>query len=123
MSRLELEMSINDALFAMSEGNPGAIRVMMDGLQAVPTIDPENLMGGWSFILNLDMLGIYGRRIWRLFKDLCGEDINSTVALVRSVQVGAISRETLDLAIDGTGTLDIPAALKELKKRISSFQI
>lgn len=122
MSRLKLDMHINDALFAMSEGNPGAIRVMMDGLEAANKADPEG-MGVWGFILNLDMLEIYGQRIWRLFKDLCGENIVSSIALVRCVQMGIISKKTLDEAIDGTGTLDIPATIAALKDKLPSFQV
>lgn len=122
MSRLELDMHINDALFAMSEGNPGAIRVMMDGLEVANQADPEG-MGAWGFILNLDMLEIYGRRIWSLFKDLCGENLLHSIALVRCVQMGLLSKKTLDEAIDGTGTLDIPSTIAALKDKLPSFQI
>jgi hypothetical protein len=123
MSRLKLDMHVNDALFAMSEGNPGAIRVLMEGMEAAQTVDPENIMGVWAFLLNLDEYGIYSNRIWRLYKDLCGEDIVKTIALVRSTQMGVLSNETLDKAIDGTETIDIPGTIARLKEVLPSFQI
>jgi len=122
MSRLKLDMHFNDALFAMSEGNPGAIRVLMEGLKAAPTVDPEG-MGIWGFLINLDEYGIYGPRIWRLYKDLCGEDIVKTIALVRSTQMGVLNNETLDKAIDGIETIDIPGTIARLKDVLPSFQI
>lgn len=122
MSRLQLEMHVNDALFAMSEGNPGAIRVMMDAFEECPKVDPENTMGGWAFMLNLDTCEVYGHRIWGLFKRVCSEDLAKSIALVRSVQMGVISREQLDGAIDETSSLDVDETIRRLKERLPSLQ-
>lgn len=122
MSRLKLEMGFNDALFALSEGNPGAINVMMDAFRTADTIDPEG-MGAWGFLLNLDLFEIYGSRIWVLFKDLCGENLPLTIAMVRSVQMGVISQNDLYGMLAGESSLNPAEVAARLKEKLPSFQI
>lgn len=122
MSRINLDMHINDALFAMSGGNPGAVTVMADAYREGTRIDPQG-MGGWGFILNLDELEVYDHLIWRLYKDLCGESIARSMALVRSVQMGVLSREKFQEALEKKTTLDIDEVLGGLKERLPSFQV
>jgi hypothetical protein len=121
MSRLKLDMSFNDAVFAMSDGNPGAITVIMDGFRLGDSIDPQG-MGGWGFVLNLDQYGIYGSRVWRLYKDLCGESLSKAIAMVRSAQMGLISAETLNTAIDGTAKVDVDQTVSRLKEKLPGFR-
>lgn len=61
-----LNMSILKIMFALSEGNPGALRVLTE-LQG----DGE----GFLDVLGCDSKRLYGSRIWMLYKDVCGEDI------------------------------------------------
>lgn len=61
-----LDMSLLEILSALSEGNPGALRVLME------------LFGdgaGFLDVLGCDSKRLYGSRIWMLYKDVCGEDI------------------------------------------------
>lgn len=75
MTRLTLGMDMTTALHKISEGNPGALRVIMDspkyvkGMAAVPM---EVII--LHFMLELDSRGIYGSRIWMIYKDENGED-------------------------------------------------
>jgi len=123
MPRLKLDMNINDALFAMSEGNPGAINVLMDSVKRNQEIDPLNAMGPWGLVVNLDTIEVYGSRIWILYKDLCGQDLPLTTALVRAVQLGIISRETLDKAIDSGEKIDIKATTGRVLEEIPEFRL
>lgn len=122
MSRLNLDMNINDALFAMSGGNPGAIQVILESVRVGHEVDPEG-MGAWGFVLNLDELEVYDNLIWRLYKSLCGEDIAKSMALVRSVQMGVLPREKFQEALDKKTTLDIDEVLRGLRERLPSFQV
>lgn len=62
-----LNMSILEIMSALSEGNPGALRVLMalfsDG-------------AGFLDVLGCDSKRLYGSRIWMLYKDVCGESID-----------------------------------------------
>lgn len=123
MSRLKLEMNINDALFALSDGNPGAIKVLMDSMEHNERIDPDSGLGELGLILNLDQFGIYENRIWRLYKEVCGEDLPRTTAVVRAVQLGILPRETLDRAIDGEEDLDIELVTGKVKEELPDFSL
>jgi hypothetical protein len=79
-------------------------------------------MGAWGFILNLDQMEIYGRRIWMLYKDVCGESIAKAIGMVRSVQMGVLTAETLNAAIDGTGSVHVERTIDKLKEKLPNFQ-
>lgn len=62
--KIQLTDTAMDVMQTMSEGNPGALSVLMMMLQA----DPKNLM----VILSLDDMNIRGTQIWVGYKDYCG---------------------------------------------------
>lgn len=73
------EVSTNDMkelVVAMAEGNPGAMRVILDLLQGA---------GGGSFmeVLILDDMNIRGTQVWIAFKDFAKEDMATFVAAIR----------------------------------------
>ena len=104
MSRLTITDTIKDVVVKMSDGNPGAITVMMSILKDGRDIDPYTEPG--MHLLNLDDLELYGSRIWLLYKDLCGQSLAATMGMLRAKQLGHISREKLigfiDAAEEGT---------------------
>lgn len=92
------------------------------------TLDPQALMGSYSAFMNLDMIGVYEDRIWMLYKDVCGSNIVKTFAALRAVQLGIVSAEDLNFAIDNRGslpnnqgTLNVDTMLAEVKKRLTKF--
>lgn len=77
--RIHLGMTPQQMALALAEGSPGAISVLSQLLSSGRVVDPD----AWSPIatwLDLDMLGLYGSRIWMLYKDVCG---HALVAAVR----------------------------------------
>ena len=121
MSRLKLDMNFNDILFAVSDGNPGAIRVIMDSLKHGEEIDPDNGFKAWGFVLNLDGLGIYSNRVWMLYKDVCRENLAHAIGMARSVQLGIVTADELNEAIDGKKTLDVESTLDKVCEQLPRF--
>ena len=96
MSRInDLSLTMIDVIQIMSDGNPGAITVMMELISKTPVIDPDNLLGGMGNILSLDTYGIYGSDIWVFYKDLCDQDIVNVITVLRAVQLGYFREERL----------------------------
>lgn len=111
--RLKPTDEIRDGIVKMVDGNPGAVSVCVDllkyGMDKYPGMGPA---AGMSFILALDMYGIYGCRIWMLYKDLCGESIQNTISVLIARSHELISQEELDMAINNRGiNLDLPSLL------------
>lgn len=124
MSRVQLSDDVRSILFKMSEGNPGALTVMLQLLKKGEQIDPDSFMGGLGIILSLDTHEIYGSRIWMLYKDVCKEDIVSMVAVLRAVQLGYVSDASMKHAIYDHGAgLDIPGTITKVKTRLPKFGI
>jgi hypothetical protein len=68
MNRLSSDVSIKDAIIKMCDGNPGALKVL---LQLVKRHE-----FGFVDLFRLDDAEIYGSRIWICYKDIYGHDIN-----------------------------------------------
>jgi len=125
-ARIRLEMSIPDVLYALSEGNPGALTVCLGMLKDGEAIDPDAALGSLSPVLMLDTLGIYGPRIWMLYKNVCGQDIGKTIALLRAWQLGlaGVSRQGLDHAIDNYGAgIEVDAVVEQVKTQLPNFRV
>lgn len=120
-TRITLEMSTLEALMAVAEGNPGALHVLMVSMEQSPSIDPDSAFGPFAPILSFDTHGIYGPRVWMLFKDVCGQSMTHMLAVLRAVQLGLMpEREMLD-AIDSSTRLDTDDILKRVQEKLPEF--
>ena len=122
--RLKLEMSVMDIVAAFSEGNPGALRVVMELLTHTKYIDTQDAFQGLGAIMGLDNLDCYGSKIWVFYKDVCEEDLSMMLVLLRAVQLGMLSESELKLAIDQSysHTLDKEALKKQVLDRLEGFR-
>ena len=121
-NKLGLEDSGMDVLYKLSEGNPGALTVCMEVLKKGAEIDPDAFGGGLLQLLVFDTLGIYGSRIWMLYKDVCESNLVSMLGVMRAWQLGFITQSQLNWAIDNRGDgLDVKQAVSQVKERLPSF--
>lgn len=114
MSRIKLEDTFMDIMVKMSEGNPGAVTVLMELYGKAPEIDPQSLLGGLGPVMWLDTFGIYGSRIWMLYKDVCGQDVEKTNWMIRAVQLGILSETELNHRIDNYGREGIDEIIEKV---------
>ena len=121
-SKIGLNDTVQDTLIKLSEGNPGALSVCMQIMAKGSQIDPDAFGGGLLMLLSLDDLGIYGSRIWMLYKDVCGTDLTDTLGVLRGHQLGFITSGTLNHAIDNRGDgLDIEDVVSKVRERLPDF--
>lgn len=124
--RIKLHMSVQDIVFALSEGNPGAIHACIDIITNAGKVDPLDFMGGLGTLLSLDTQGIYGSRLYVLYNDVCGRDVGKLCALMRANQLGQLANvddDSIDEAIDTSRNGDKRAFVMEevieaVKKRL-----
>jgi hypothetical protein len=69
---------IKEKIISMCDGNPGALRVLMDISQI------EN---GIPAIMLMDTAGLKGCKVWLAYKDVCLENYESLIAWVCSDQL------------------------------------
>ena len=99
MSRLGLNDLMVDVVTNMSEGNPGAINVMMTMLANGQEIDPQ-FADPIVAIMLLDTYEIYGSSIFNLYKYQCKQDIRLLLMLIRAVQLGFLDSQLLKARAD-----------------------
>lgn len=125
--RIQLNDSFLSIASKLSEGNPGALNVIMRMVKSSEKIDPDAAMGPFAHLLNLDSFGVYGSKIWILYKDVCGEDLVNTIGVLRAVQLGMMSRGALTRAIDESISplesvkIDIPDLLAKIREQLPNF--
>jgi len=67
--KIKPDDTLQDIMTKMSEGNPGALTVLME------TFDAKEPMEFMNFAMALDVHRIYRSDIWKGYKDHCGKDI------------------------------------------------
>ena len=120
--KIELKDSLMDIIMKLSGGNPDAIRVCMELYTHGGNIDSDAAMGGLASLLSLDTLNVYRERIWMLYKDVCCESIVKTVGMLRGWQLGYISEDKLNIAIDNRGDgIDVDKIMDMVCERLKNF--
>jgi len=126
-NRIGLNDSVMSIVTKMSDGNPGAMNVIMTLLQPETTeIDPDNTMGGIGVILSLDSIGIYGTDIYVLYNDICDNNLIKFIAIIRSWQLGFITDVLLrDIShrqdYSGKSMIDIEDLYNKVKTQLPAF--
>ena len=121
-TRIEMDDTVMDVFVKLSEGNPGALSVCMQLSEETATVDPDAGMPKIINLLALDTLGIYGPRIWQLYKDFCKENIISVCAVLRAHQLGILNSTEINRAIDNWGEgVDLDDALYGVQERLPQF--
>lgn len=120
-----LATTVERIIAAVAEGNIGAIDVLTRMMLQNEKIDPDSVLGPLGGIMFLDTLGIYGSRVWMLYKDVCGESILKMIAVLRAVQLGCYQASLLDKAIDRPGKYDVSRladdALAAVREKLPNF--
>lgn len=110
----------------LAEGNPGALNVIVKLITETEKIDPDAVMGPYTYLLSLDSHGIYGPGIWVLYKDTCGQDIIKTMAVLRACQIGFITDAQLAIVSNRDGsrgqtTINVDDVLSKVQERLPAF--
>ncbi len=124
--RIELTDSPINMMAKLAEGNPGALTVLMQLYKDDERIDKDSGLGPFGSLLALDSYGIYGSSIWVLYKDICGESVVNTIAVLRAVQLGFLATSILQDAVsrqDRSGASIVPVndLLLQVKERLENF--
>ncbi len=117
-TRISTDWQLCPAVAALAENDEVAEAVLYLAAYIAGTLDPENLQAFWGPLLLLDQFGIYGDRIGNLYEDVCGHKTPTVIGVLQATELGIISREALDTAIDHQGSgLNVDQALRALAEQ------
>ena len=120
--RIELNDTIPTIIVKMSGGNPGAATCMIEMIKQGGKIDPQSFAGGLGAILSLDTLKIYEHRIWMLYKDVCKQNMETMLAVLRGHQLGFLRDIQIQHAIDFRGEgIDLADITSKVKAQLPQF--
>ena len=98
MDRIKISDTIMDVCVKMSEGNPGALTCVMEMLRKD---DWYKNAPGFMLVLNLDSIGVYGEKLYMLWSDCCGRDLNKLDLVLRNWQMGKLSKTDIHKNLSG----------------------
>lgn len=120
--RVELHDTPLDVIGKLSEGNPGAVRVLTEVYIRAKEIDPDVLDPLLTLCL-FDSAGVYGCQVWMLYNDVCGGRIDLTLAVLRAWQLGMVPRAALLHAVENRGYgIDLASVRERLTGRLPNFR-
>ena len=124
--RIELNDSPMNMIVKMGDGNIGAITALTELFAKGSEIDPDSFQGGFSTILGLDSLGIYGTDIYVLWSDICNRNTAGLIAIIRAHQLGLISSSLVkDIASrqdrSGKSMIDMNTVYDSVKNELPNF--
>ena len=99
MSRIAISDELVTALTKMSEGNPGALTVLMQLVECTAEMDIQLGFAPFDSFTRLDSLEVYGPSIWILYKDICGENIKKLIHLLHGATNGILSEIDINKSI------------------------
>jgi hypothetical protein len=130
-TRIQLTDSTPTILSKLSDGNIGALSVLIEIIKHNREIDPDAFGGmegsGVMTLLSFDSFAIYGEDIWVLFKDICGQDYINLLGVLRAIQLGIISEDgvTADIKArkigDRSKSINVAKLLAKVRKRLPAF--
>lgn len=128
MAKIDLSDNIHSAILKMSDGNFGAVNALTELATKTQEIDPENGLGPFGNLINLDSFEIYGTDIYILFNDKCGCDIRKMCLILRATQLGFFPVAKLkEVCSDQSRSINISdeeflGIEKEALERLPDFQ-
>lgn len=123
-TRLGLEDTLMSSIVKLSDGNPGAASACVELAKVAAAVDPDSAWEAAGPLIALDTHGIYGSRIWMLYKDVCGQDPVKVIAVLRAVQLGLLPEQKMLSVVDGArgqNELDIDSILASVQERLPRF--
>ena len=88
-NRITADMTVQDMLLTMCEGNPGALTCMMELLFAGSDT-------GLLDILLFDSMGIYGSKIYMVWNDCCGRDMEKFKKTIQAFREGKFTEQEIN---------------------------
>lgn len=92
MNKISLYNDPVEIATIMSEGNPGALRVVMELMKT-----PIDCL----YLLSLDTIGIYGSEIYILWNDCCGRDFDKLKTVLNAWKRGQLTAAEIRLHVSG----------------------
>ena len=116
--------SLQEMIYKIAKGNPGARAVTNMILQRGNNIDPYA-----SYVVahkSLYNWNITGEDIWLMYKDLCGEDLTRMLGMIRAVELGFLTPVSLKRQINmarDPNLMPIDDLLKRVKESLPQMII
>lgn len=108
-TRITTQMTLMDAIVTLSGCNPGAATVLASLSSHVEGFNK------FAFMLNLDTLGVYESKIYRLYKDVCNEDIDTVIKVLYNYRYGKLTKDDIHTQIAKGSPFENLLTLTELK--------
>jgi hypothetical protein len=102
MSAIGGDVSVQNACLEAAEGNFGALDVLVQYVAWLEK-DGADVPGIKSRLRDLPSAGVTCDRVWGLYKDVCGNEIEGFASVLEAWGNGQLSADVLQKAIDNRG--------------------
>jgi len=100
MSKIKLDDSVPVIIDKLADGHEGARRTLLHITDLATTVDPS-CQSGRMYLQYIDLMALYGEPLSQLHSEACAGELTKTLAMLRGVQLGILTKEELRGTIAG----------------------
>lgn len=121
--KIDTKDNIQRVIVKLSDGNPGALSVLIQIIKNGNIIDPDSLNTDEMNLFLIDELEIYGPNLWILYKDVCQQNLLSLFSLFRAYELKIITKVKIHDFITNQSLDDfnIDNLLEQVRQTIPNF--
>lgn len=98
MSKINLKDTVQDVIVKLSEGNPGALTTLTELANSY-----KNFLDVVPDYLTIDMMGLYGSKLYMLWNDCCNRNIEKFKQIIKLYREGKITSIDIDDRVKNVG--------------------
>jgi hypothetical protein len=120
-ARIDIQDTPANAVLKLVENDRAAAEACIAMVKAVETADPDAAFGPFTPLLILEQIGLSGARIGRFYRQVCGGDVVTALAVLHAVRLKLVPADIVKRAADGKGHIATDKLLNLVRVRLPRF--
>lgn len=114
------QQNIFQMIHTLTGGNIGSSRVLTKAIAQTESVDPDNMLGAYGLLINVDMAGIHDHKAWTLYQNM-GHSTLGFITAIRANQLGIIETKELHEVAAGRAKLDMKELTLKIQEKFPRF--
>ena len=120
-ARIDIQDTPANAVLKLVGNDRAAAEACIAMVKAVESTDPEAAFGPFTPLLILEQIGLSGARIGRFYRQVCGGDAMTALAVLHAVRLKLVPADIVKRAADGRGRVATDRVLNLVRAQLPRF--
>ncbi|MBI3515670.1 MAG: hypothetical protein HY060_16675 [Proteobacteria bacterium] len=120
-ARIDIQDTPANAVLKLVGNDRAAADACIAMVKAVEHADPDAAFGPFTPLLILEQIGLSGARIGRFYRQVCGGDAVTALAVLHAVRLKLVPADIVKRAADGKGRVATDKVLDRVRAELPRF--